>query len=374
MKKAISLMLTLAIVMSAGIMTEQPAEAASSPAIHSTLANRLPIVTYAMPLSGATRIHPFEDSSLRTQRRDLWIDTFRDEIVITDISRDGRAARVSYPSTAVGVRTMWFDIRDIIGMSTVDIVTYNATTNINVLRMSSASVTVSYGRISTGQCIRLGSRRVGSTTFFPTVYPISTTTVNRVSGIRNKLGLTTHSGATTAPTEPTQRPTDSTAIADVWQNPTNDMRITQAWRNVPSSRRSNARSHHVAIDIDSDPRDLRVMAPANGTVRAARQINGANGRIVVIEHRMSDGRVAFSFFAHLGSISVRTGDRVNRGQEIGRRAAGQHVHFAIVDTLWSAGGYDYVGYAPGFSGDSTRFNNITFFNPSYVLRNNRLPR
>ena len=117
------------------------------------------------------------------------------------------------------------------------------------------------------------------------------------------------------------------------------------------------------------------MAPANGIVRAARNINNsAYGRIIVIENLMTDGTTAFSFFANLGSISVSLGTQISRGQEIGRRAAGQNIHRAVVDTLWCAGGYDYFGYVPAFTGQRTTFGGITYYNPAYVLTNNCLPK
>ena len=50
---------------------------------------------------------------------------------------------------------------------------------------------------------------------------------------------------------------------------------------------------------------------------------------------------------------------------------GIHLHFAIVDTLWPKG--DYWGYADKFSGDSKYYKNVTYYNPNYVIKNNRLP-
>ena len=64
--------------------------------------------------------------------------------------------------------------------------------------------------------------------------------------------------------------------------------------------------------------------------------NGGFGRHVVIAHRIPDGALAYSVYAHLadGSVRVRKGQLVAAGQPIGRvgrsgRASSPHLHFEV---------------------------------------------
>lgn len=50
---------------------------------------------------------------------------------------------------------------------------------------------------------------------------------------------------------------------------------------------------------------------------------------------------------------------------------GEHLHFAIVDTLWLKGAY--YGYATNFNGNKCTYGGVTYYNPCYVINNNRLP-
>ena len=88
---------------------------------------------------------------------------------------------------------------------------------------------------------------------------------------------------------------------------------------------------------DSDEGDP-VYAVADGRVEAAGPY-GAWGPIVVVEHRLPDGKQVWSQYAHLAEMLVRAGDAVRRGQQIGaighmRDAAGKptgsaHLHFEL---------------------------------------------
>jgi murein DD-endopeptidase MepM/ murein hydrolase activator NlpD len=154
-----------------------------------------------------------------------------------------------------------------------------------------------------------------------------------------------------------------------WRSPGSQM----SWGvDNPSSSRSD-RPTHVGIDIAGSNSTIR--AAASGVV-AETGWNGANGNFVIISHRV-DGRVVYSFYAHLSSASVRKNQEVNRGDAIGiigntgSSTDAIHLHFAITDTLRSNG--DYVGYAPRFSGNRVTHNGVTFYNPVFVIQNNRLP-
>ncbi|MDJ0345918.1 peptidoglycan DD-metalloendopeptidase family protein [Streptomyces sp. H10-C2] len=86
--------------------------------------------------------------------------------------------------------------------------------------------------------------------------------------------------------------------------------------------------YHTGVDFPVST-GTSVKAVGNGTVVSAGW-GGAYGYQVVIRH--PDGR--YSQYAHLSQLSVRAGQPVNRGQQIGRsgstgNATGPHLHFEI---------------------------------------------
>jgi murein DD-endopeptidase MepM/ murein hydrolase activator NlpD len=74
----------------------------------------------------------------------------------------------------------------------------------------------------------------------------------------------------------------------------------------------------------------QIPAVANGTVVSAGPAGGY-GLSVVLEH----GSGIRTRYAHLSEVSVKAGDVVERGQDIGRvgqsgRATGPHLHFEVL--------------------------------------------
>jgi murein DD-endopeptidase MepM/ murein hydrolase activator NlpD len=53
------------------------------------------------------------------------------------------------------------------------------------------------------------------------------------------------------------------------------------------------------------------------------------------------------------------------------RSFGRHLHFAVVSTLSTTGGY--YGYVPAFSGNRVTYSGTTFYSPAYVIANKKLP-
>lgn len=145
------------------------------------------------------------------------------------------------------------------------------------------------------------------------------------------------------------------------------------WHTYYSARPS--RPYHVGIDIASKSKDANVYATASGTV-AATGNNSSNGNFVIIKHKISN-KTIYSFYAHLKSINTKKGANVSEGAKIGvygntgSASAGRHLHFAFVDTLWSSGGY--YGYVTSFSGNKVKYSGVTYYNPHYVVKNNKLP-
>lgn len=169
---------------------------------------------------------------------------------------------------------------------------------------------------------------------------------------------------TGGPANPTLSRPQSTAD---FVAPLTGYRTTQGW--MASSK------HHLGIDIVSS--NTAVRATMAGEV-VARKYNSGNGNCIVIKHSLN-GRVFYSFYAHLksGSMCVNIGQKVSAGQKIGvmgstGNSTGPHLHFGIANKFMNA---SYYGYTRGgsTSGNSYTHKGVTYYNPAYVLKNNRLP-
>lgn len=163
-------------------------------------------------------------------------------------------------------------------------------------------------------------------------------------------------------------------MAGAWSTWGNSLANNGNWGGRSSSRID--RPFHAGIDMAGSNRNVN--AAAAGEVVVARNTHGANGNIVVIRHRMGNTNV-YSFYGHLASFSVRAGQNVNRGQQIGimgntgaERTSSGHLHFSITDRLVNNG--DFVGWVAQVNGNRATHGGVTFFNPVYVINNNRLPR
>ncbi|OFW01090.1 MAG: hypothetical protein A3I61_13950 [Acidobacteria bacterium RIFCSPLOWO2_02_FULL_68_18] len=89
------------------------------------------------------------------------------------------------------------------------------------------------------------------------------------------------------------------------------------------------RQVHLGFDLAVTER-IPVLAAHNGVVVHAGDL-GIYGNTVVVDH----GLGVQSLYAHLSSIGVKTGDRVEKGRPIGRSgmtglAAGDHLHFTML--------------------------------------------
>ena len=175
---------------------------------------------------------------------------------------------------------------------------------------------------------------------------------------------------------------DSTNADAGWQMPMENAYCT--WRSFSNmswasyTANSSGRNYHLGIDIYGT--EGMVYAAASGKVVATSSSNsGANGRYVILQHTIS-GKTVYSFYAHLSSVNVSVSQNVAKGTQIGVAGGsgygsdnkyGRHLHFAVVDTLWSGGGY--YGYATKFTGDKVTYKNVSYYNPVYIINNGRLP-
>jgi murein DD-endopeptidase MepM/ murein hydrolase activator NlpD len=95
---------------------------------------------------------------------------------------------------------------------------------------------------------------------------------------------------------------------------------------------------HYGLDIDGDTGD-RIVAAASGTVTFAGWKGNGGGYQVWIAH----GSGLYTTYNHMSSVSVGRGQRVSRGQRIGRMGAtgyatGSHLHFEVwKGPIWNGG-------------------------------------
>lgn len=98
----------------------------------------------------------------------------------------------------------------------------------------------------------------------------------------------------------------------------------RVYRGVPAA-------YHSGLDIAAGA-GAPVVAPADGVVTLAPPPSfSLEGNLVIVDHGMG----LTSAFLHLSSASVRVGQRVRQGEEIGRvgatgRATGPHLHWSLV--------------------------------------------
>lgn len=86
---------------------------------------------------------------------------------------------------------------------------------------------------------------------------------------------------------------------------------------------------HAGIDL-AGPIGTPIYATADGMVTAAAWNNGGYGNLIKIEH----GRGIETRYGHLSAITVRPGQRVRRGELIGKmgstgRSTGSHLHYEV---------------------------------------------
>lgn len=186
LQRFVSFTLTLVSIITVFVC---PASAASSSRVSDQVKDCLPIVTYASPLSGAKKVYAYSNSSLSKKQASNYIDAYSDQIVITDISNNGNAVYVTYPTSSGKYKSKWFKTNDILGIKAVDIREYEAKQKLTVYRMSSSSKVKSYGSISKGDnCISLGKHIMSGKNYYVTIYPISKTKVNGIT-VRHKVAL-----------------------------------------------------------------------------------------------------------------------------------------------------------------------------------------
>jgi murein DD-endopeptidase MepM/ murein hydrolase activator NlpD len=111
--------------------------------------------------------------------------------------------------------------------------------------------------------------------------------------------------------------------------------------NVVSSPYMENRGDHLHGGIDIPGDGLSVVAAADGEVVAAGWEDPTDhsqgfGLRVTIKHTLPGDKYYYTIYGHLSEIKVSEGERVTRGQEIGRTgntgySTGSHLHFELAD-------------------------------------------
>lgn len=96
--------------------------------------------------------------------------------------------------------------------------------------------------------------------------------------------------------------------------------------------------NHFGVDIAKRGSGVPIYAAASGTVYNA-HYSSSYGNVVFITHNIN-GQTYQTVYAHMSSIKVHTGQRVEQGQIIGTmgntgQSYGQHLHFEIHKGLWN---------------------------------------
>lgn len=116
-----------------------------------------------------------------------------------------------------------------------------------------------------------------------------------------------------------------------WTTPTKG-RFTSpyGWRNL------GGKEFHYGVDV-ANSIGTPIVAAADGVVAYAAPL-GTYGNAVLITHSIN-GEIFTTVSAHMNSISVRSGQTVSKGQEIGKmgmtgRVTGPHLHFEVHIGTW----------------------------------------
>ena len=158
-----------------------------------------------------------------------------------------------------------------------------------------------------------------------------------------------------------------------FQYPMSGFWTTQGFGAYSSSMAKKGRAYHCGIDIKSN--NTRVNAAADGTIKYRGYTSG-NGNHVVMQHTFN-GTTVYTLYSHLANFNgcPSVGSRVSKGSQIGvmgntGNSTGPHLHFGIFTGAYSS---DPVGYTNVNNSNKAGYNGRTFYNPNYVISNNRLP-
>ncbi|MBP2079776.1 lysozyme family protein [Oceanobacillus polygoni] len=118
-----------------------------------------------------------------------------------------------------------------------------------------------------------------------------------------------------------------------WAFPLREIRITSEFGERTHPITGEINSFHGGLDFGCTPQD-DILAVANGDVVEAVRSNVGYGNYVTVKH----GESEFSRYAHMTSFSVSVGDKVSRGESLGKcgttgSSTGNHLHLEHLTKL-----------------------------------------
>lgn len=364
MKQVLSLLMLVVIIGSLAV----PVAAASSVSIDETAKEALPIQSgisirsYGQKNSGTIKC--FTNESLST-RGTAWIDLKTDECYITRVANNGKALYIKFPIGGNKYLSRWFSAAEFLGVNVAsEFPVYNVTQKMTTYRRSNGGA--QYGYAGVGDKIYLLSMNQN---YVCILYPLT-------SAGQYKIGYVKHTTfQNCAEIIHSDLSTSSTFVHPMSNYHT---RFTQ-WNDRPGYRSGAARQYHVGVDYSSAT-DSNIYAFGAGKV-VSYGYQQANGNFILIEHQIPNQsgklQTVYSFYGHLDVIYVKNGQKVSAGTVIGKMgktgsSAGnvEHLHFAIIDYCWKSGGV--YGYTTKFSGNKVTYQNVTYYNPYYVIQNGSL--
>lgn len=368
-------LISLVMVMVTLVLLAVPASAASSVNLDATTKDALPnlsnisIRTYAKNTSG--KIYCYTDSNLKT-RGSGWIDLKNDECTILKVANSGKALYIKYPIGNGKTTCRWFSSEEFLGVNMATkwpVVT--VTKKMTTYKRSNGGAT--YGYAATGDKVYV----IGMDSNYVCIVYSLATGGYKIGYVKHQVFQNSAKIISDIVDVTSSFNSSNTSFTHPMKN--YHKNYTQ-WGVKPSYRNGYTYQYHAGVDYMSN-KDSAVYAFTSGTV-AETGYNKANGYYIYLKHTIS-GVTVYSFYAHLSKISVTSGQTVSTGEQIG--TVGQsgssangttHLHFAVVDYLYSGGGL--WGYVTKFAGDKVKFTDqykrtMTFYNPYYIIANGKLP-
>lgn len=163
-----------------------------------------------------------------------------------------------------------------------------------------------------------------------------------------------------------------------WQYPVENKIISQQFGDYLNFMAKKGRPYHCGLDLVNNSSrnggNPPIFAATSGIVKYKGYSSG-NGNHIVIQVNLN-GQTLYTSYSHLSSYDgcPAVGQSVSKGQKIGTMGAtgnvtGKHLHFAVYNK-YSA---DPFGYTATNNRNSVTHNDITYYNPEFILNNGRLP-
>ena len=337
-KKLLSAMLLIVL-----ILTTVPMSALAA---FPTLSITTPMRVYTISTGNTTPVY----ESMSTSSKRIGTIYASDELYI--YSMTGTWLRCTYPITGTNSRKDGYIPLSTITTNNMTHVTSTARERVTAYRRASTSTYGSYYYAEKGDTV-IAVATSGS--FVQVIYPLY------YGGYR--MAWVTLSDYNSHIKPITISPSTSS-----WQYPLNKARCswrdggsTWSWsQELNGNPNAKTRTFHLALDLTGS--SSTVYPALDGTVAAfSSSTYGANGRYVIIKHNF-EGKTLYSFYAHLSNVNVSyIGQPVTKSTTIGIQGGSGY------------GSNYYYGYAEKFTGNVKYYGGVIYYNPKYIVDNNKLP-